>query len=274
VVDDNYTNRTVLNGVLVRWGMRPTAVDGGKAGLQALEIAKNLGRAFPLVLLDGQMPEMAGFAVAERIQKNPELAGATIMMLTSAGHLGDAARCRELGISAYLVKPIRPAELLEAICWAVRKSKSEEAATLVTRHTLREAQHRMKVLLVEDSPVNQKLAAALLQKRGFEVTPKENGKAALASLERESFDLILMDVQMPEVDGFEATRTIREREKSTGEHIPIIAITAHALKGDQERCLAAGMDAYISKPIRSSELFETIQRTLERCASANRARTG
>jgi len=132
----------------------------------------------------------------------------------------------------------------------------------------------MKVLLVEDSPVNQKLAAALLQKRGFEVTPKENGKAALASLERESFDLILMDVQMPEVDGFEATRTIREREKSTGGHIPIIAITAHALKGDQERCLAAGMDAYISKPIRSSELFETIQRTLERCASASRARTG
>ena len=266
VVDDNYTNRTLLNGMLVRWGMRPTAVDGGKAGLQALEIAKNLGRAFPLVVLDVQMPEMDGFAVAERIHKNPELAGATIMMLTSAGHLGDAARCRELGISAYLVKPIRPAELLEAICWAVRKSKSEEAATLVTRHTLREAQHRMKVLLVEDSPVNQKLAAALLQKRGFEVTPKENGKAALASLERESFDLILMDVQMPEVDGFEATRVIREREKSTGRHIPIIAITAHALKGDQERCLAAGMDAYISKPIRGSELFETIQRTLERCA--------
>jgi len=155
VVDDNSTNRRVLNRLLSRWGMKPTAVEGGKAALEALEIAKNTGHAFPLVLLDCQMPEMDGFAVAKRIHANPELAEATIMMLTSAGHLGDGARCRALGISAYLVKPIRPGELLEAICLVVHKSRSEKTATLITRHTLREVQHRMKVLLVEDNPVNQ-----------------------------------------------------------------------------------------------------------------------
>jgi two-component system, sensor histidine kinase and response regulator len=263
VVDDNYTNRRVLNGMLSRWGMKPTAVEGGRAALQALEIAKNVGHPFPLVLLDGQMPEMDGFTVAEQIQKNPELAGATIMMLTSAGHLGDAARCRDLGISAYLVKPIRQGELLDGICLVILKATPQAAAPLVTRHTLREVRHRIKVLLVEDNPVNQKLAIALLEKRGFGVTTAENGKIALAALQRESFDFVLMDVQMPEMDGLEATAAIREREKSTGGHIPIIAMTAHALKGDQERCLNAGMDAYLSKPIRTSELFETIERTLE-----------
>jgi two-component system sensor histidine kinase/response regulator len=265
VVDDNYTNRQVLNGMLSRWGMKPTAVEGGKAALQALEIAKNMGHPFPLVLLDGQMPEMDGFTVAEQIQRNPELAGATIMMLTSAGHLGDAARCRELGISAYLVKPIRSGELLDAICLVVQEPTPKAAVPLVTRHTLREVRHRIRVLLVEDNPVNQKLAAALLEKRGFGVTTTGNGKAALAALHRDPFDLVLMDLQMPEMDGLEATAAIRERERSTGGHIPIIAMTAHALKGDRERCLTAGMDAYVSKPIRTSELFETIERTVERC---------
>jgi CheY-like chemotaxis protein len=224
-----------------------------------------MGYQFPLVLLDGQMPEMDGFTVAEQIQRNPDLVGATIMMLTSAGHLGDAARCRELGISAYLVKPIRPAELLDAICLIVQKTAPKTAIPLVTRHILREIRHRTRVLLVEDTPVNQKLAVALLEKRGFGVTTAGNGKAALAALEREPFDLVLMDLQMPEMDGLEATSAIRDGEKSTGRHVPIIAMTAHALKGDQERCLAAGMDAYVSKPIRTSELFETIERTLERC---------
>lgn len=259
IVDDNYTNRRVLSGMLDRWGMKPTTAEGGKAALQALEIAKNVGRPFPLVLLDGQMPEMDGFTVAEHIRKNPQLAGATIMMLTSAGHLGDAARCRELGISAYLLKPIRPGELLEAICLVLQKAIPETSATLVTRHTLREVHRQLKVLLVEDNAVNQKLASALLERRGFQVKTTENGRVALAALEQGSFDLILMDVQMPEMDGFEATEIIREKEKHTGKHIPIIAMTAHALKGDQERCLAAGMDAYVSKPIRTSELMEAIE---------------
>jgi two-component system, sensor histidine kinase and response regulator len=265
VVDDNYTNRRVLGGLLVRWGMRPTAVEGGKAALQALEIAKSMGHSFPLVLLDGQMPVMDGFSVAADIQKNPDLAQATIMMLTSAGQLGDAARCRELGISAYLVKPIRPNELLDAICMVVQKSAPRAPVQLVTRHTLREERNRKKVLLVEDNQVNQKLAVALLEKRGFVVTVAENGRIALEALQKDPFDFVLMDVQMPEMDGLTATTTIREQEKSTGAHIPIIAMTAHSLQGDQERCLAAGMDGYVSKPIRTSELFETIESTLEAC---------
>jgi two-component system sensor histidine kinase/response regulator len=261
IVDDNFTNRRVLNGMLTRWGMKPTAVEGGRAALQALEVAKSTGRPFPLILLDGQMPEMDGFTLAERIKKDPELVGATIMMLTSAGHLGDAARCRELGISAYLVKPIRQGELLQAIC-NVLNLAAQKQAPLVTRHTLREARNRSRVLVVEDNAVNQTLAVRLLEKRGYIVSVAGDGRQALAALEKEDFDVVLMDVQMPEMDGFEATAAIRETEKSTGVHIPIIAMTAHALKGDEERCLSAGMDAYISKPIRTNELFATIESVL------------
>ena len=261
IVDDNFTNRKVLNGMLARWGMKPTAVEGGRVALQALEIAKSTGRPFPLILLDGQMPEMDGFTLAENIKKDPDLVGATIMMLTSAGHLGDAARCRELGISAYLVKPIRQGELLQAICNVLHLA-TEKQAPLVTRHTLREARNRSRVLLVEDNKVNQTLALRLLEKRGYNVSVAGDGRQALAALEREQFDIVLMDVQMPEMDGFQATAAIRDRERSTGTHIPIIAMTAHALKGDEDRCLSAGMDAYISKPIRTIELFAKIEKTL------------
>ena len=259
IVDDNFTNRRVLQGMLSRWGMRPTAVEGGRAALQALQIAKNTGRPFPLILLDGQMPQMDGFTLAEQIQRDPELVGATIMMLASAGHLGDAARCRELGISAYLVKPIRQAELLDAICHVLRKAPQEMAVRLTTRHTLREAKNRSLVLLAEDNAVNQTLAARLLEKRGYAVSVVGDGRAAIAALEKDSFDIVLMDVQMPHMDGFEATAAIRAKEKLTGGHIPIIAMTAHALKGDEERCLSAGMDGYVSKPIRTGELFAAIE---------------
>ena len=261
IVDDNFTNRKVLTGMLTRWGMKPTAVEGGGAALQALEVAKSTGRPFPLILLDGQMPEMDSFTLAERIKKDPDLVGATIMMLTSAGHLGDAARCRELGISAYLVKPIRQVELLQGIC-NVLNLATQKKAPLVTRHTLREAGSRSRVLLVEDNLVNQTLAVRLLEKRGYIVSVAGDGRQALATLEKKEFDVVLMDVQMPEMDGFEATAAIRETERSTGKHIPIIAMTAHVLKGDEDRCLFAGMDAYLSKPIRTIELFATIEKVL------------
>ena len=260
IVDDNFTNRRVLQGMLNRWGMRPTAVEGGRAALQALEIAKSTGRAFPLILLDGQMPEMDGFTLAELIQKDPELVGAAIMMLTSAGHVGDAARCRELGISAYLVKPVRQGELLDSIRHVLQKTPEKRPAPLVTRHTLRETQNRVKILLAEDNAVNQTLALRLLEKRGYAVSIAGDGQAALSALEKEPFDVVLMDIQMPNMDGFQATAAIREAEKSTGGHIPIIAMTAHALKGDEERCIAAGMDAYISKPIRTTELYAAIEK--------------
>jgi signal transduction histidine kinase/CheY-like chemotaxis protein len=262
VVDDNFTNRRVLHGMLSRWGMRPTAVDGGRAALQAIEVAQNAGRPFPLILLDGQMPEMDGFTLAEHIKKDSQLVKATIMMLTSAGHLGDAARCRELGISAYLVKPIRQSELLSAICQLLDKTAQEEPAILVTRHTLREEKNRVRILLVEDNAINQTLAVRLLEKRGYSVSVAADGQAGVEAFDAGGFDLVLMDIQMPRMDGFEATAAIREKEKGTGGHIPIVAMTAHALVGDQERCLAAGMDGYITKPIRTVELFNIIEKML------------
>ena len=270
IVDDNFTNRRVLEGMLRRWGMRPTAVESGRAALQALQVAKSTGRPFPLILLDGQMPEMDGFAVAEIIHKDPTLVGAVIMMLTSAGQVGDAARCRELGISAYLVKPVRRGELLEGICALLQKAPEKKPEQLVTKHTLRESRNRCRILLAEDNLVNQKLALRLLEKRGFEVTVAADGQMAVNEFEKGGFDVVLMDVQMPNMDGFQATAAIREREKSGCGHIPIIAMTAHALKGDQERCIAAGMDAYISKPIRTTELYATIENCLD-LADTNRA---
>ena len=259
VVDDNHTNRKVLCGMLSRWGLQPTAAGNGREALIALEQAHEAGTPFPLILLDGQMPEMDGFAVAEAIKERPHLAAATIMMLTSAGRPGDGARCRELGIAAYLLKPVSQRDLLQAILQARHAAATPQAAMLVTRHSLREARSHAHILLVEDNAVNQKLALRLLEKRGYRVTVAGDGREALAALEKQRFDLILMDVQMPEMDGFQATRAIREREKASGEHIPIVAMTAHAMKGDQERCLAAGMDAYVAKPIRAGEFYAKVQ---------------
>jgi signal transduction histidine kinase/DNA-binding response OmpR family regulator len=262
IVDDNFTNRRVLHGMLSRWGMKPTAVDGGRAALQAIEVAENAGFPFPLILLDGQMPEMDGFTLAEYIQRNSQLLNATIMMLTSAGHLGDAARCRELGISAYLVKPIRQGELLEAICRLLNKTPQKQPAPLITRHTLREERNRVRILLAEDNAVNQTLAVRILEKRGYSVAVAPDGQSAVDAYRSGGFELVLMDIQMPGMDGYEATAAIRELEKQKGCHIPIVAMTAHALVGDQERCIAAGMDGYVSKPIRTSELFAVIERML------------
>jgi signal transduction histidine kinase/CheY-like chemotaxis protein len=262
IVDDNFTNRRVLHGMLSRWGMKPTAVDSGRAALEAIEISTNAGTPFPLILLDSQMPEMDGFTLTEHIQKGSHSLHATIMMLTSAGHLGDAARCRELGISAYLVKPIRQGELLDAICRVLDQTEQKHAAPLVTRHTLREEKCRVRILLAEDNAVNQILAVRILEKRGHVVTVAEDGQAAVEALLAGTFELVLMDLQMPRMDGLEATAAIRDREKLTGGHIPIVAMTANALVGDREKCLASGMDGYVSKPIRTSELFAAIELAL------------
>ncbi len=268
VVDDNATNRRILENILIGWQMRPTTADGEKAARSAMEQAKEAGNPFPLILLDAQMPGIDGFALAERIRQNPQLAGAVIMMLTSAGQRGDAARCRELGIAAYLTKPIKESELLEAIQIALgARSQKEARPVLIARHALREGRQRLRILLAEDNAVNQTLAARLLEKRGHTVTVVPDGKEAVAALERQSFDLVLMDVQMPQMDGFGVTAVIREKEEATGAHIPIIAMTAHAMKGDEERCIAAGMDAYVSKPIQPIELFETLEALTQSVAS-------
>jgi PAS domain S-box-containing protein len=261
VVDDNATNRQILLKMLSNWHTNPTAVDSGAGAIIALREAHGLGRIYPLILLDAQMPEMDGFALVESIRKNPEWKIATIMMLSSDGQRGDAKRCRELGVAACLTKPVRHGELLDAILAALGTRPARETApTLVTPHSLRENSGHLRILLVEDNAVNQLLAVRLLEKSGHTVAVAGNGKEALATLEKQSFDLVLMDVQMPEMDGFEATAAIRGLEKESGNHLPIIAMTAHAMVGDRERCIEAGMDDYITKPIRTEELIEVLAR--------------
>jgi signal transduction histidine kinase/DNA-binding response OmpR family regulator len=257
VVDDNRTNRGILEGMLKRWEMRPTSVEGGEEALGQLSFAREAGDPYGLILTDMHMPKMDGFGLVERIRQSPQLATATIMMLTSAGHRGDAARCQELGVAAYLLKPIRQSELREAIARALGAKEQEGVIPLITRFSLhdeREPSEFLSVLLVEDNAVNQRLAARLLEKRGHRVVVAANGREAVAALENKVFDLVFMDVQMPEMDGLEATAAIRKKEQLSGNHQPVIALTAHAMKGDQERCLAAGMDGYLSKPIRPQEL--------------------
>jgi PAS domain S-box-containing protein len=267
VTDDNRTNRRILEGMLKRWEMKPTSVDDGEKALMELSSALEAGEPYGLILTDMHMPKMDGFALIERIRQLPELSTAIIMMLTSVGHRGDAARCQELGIAAYLLKPIRQSELREAIARVLGARDQNGAIPLITRYSLGDALEPMaalRVLVAEDNTVNQRLATRLLEKRGHRVTITSNGREAVEALANHSFDLVLMDVQMPEMDGFEATAAIREKEKHNGVHIPIIALTAHAMKGDRERCLAAGMDGYLSKPIRSQELDEILETYLAR----------
>ena len=274
VVDDNRTNRRILEGMLQRWQMQATSVDGGAAALAQLSAAREAGAPFGLVLTDMHMPDMDGFALVEQIRQRPELATATIMMLTSAGHRGDAARCQELGVSAYLLKPIRQSELREAVARVLGAREHDGAIPLITRFSLQDAREPdayLSVLLAEDNLINQRLAVRLLEKRGHRVVVAATGLEALKALEKESFDLVLMDVQMPEMDGLEATVAIREKEKSTGVHQPVVALTAHAMKGDREKCLALGMDGYLTKPIRPQELDELLEIYVARRTGARSA---
>jgi PAS domain S-box-containing protein len=267
VVDDNRTNRRILDGMLVCWQMKPTSVEGGREALAELSAAREAGEPYRLILTDMHMPLMDGFALVEQIRNSPELSTATIMMLTSAGHRGDAARCQELGVSAYLLKPIRQSELREAVARVLGASRQEGAIPLVTRFSLQDAREPnafLSVLIAEDNLVNQRLAVRLLEKRGHQVAVAATGIEALKALEKEKFDLVLMDVQMPEMDGLEATMAIRQKEKGSGFHQPIVALTAHAMKGDREKCLAAGMDGYLTKPIRPQELDHLLATYLPR----------
>jgi PAS domain S-box-containing protein len=269
VVDDNRTNRRILEGMLGRWEMKSVAVEDGEGALVQLSAAREAGEPFALILTDMHMPKMNGFSLIERIRQRPELSTATIMMLTSAGHRGDAARCQELGISAYLLKPIRQSELREAIARVLGGREAIGAIPLITRFSVQDAREPaafLRVLLAEDNAVNQKLAVRLLEKRGHSVAVAGNGREALEALEKESFDLVFMDVQMPEMDGLEATAAIREKEKGGGQHQPIIALTAHAMKGDREKCIAGGMDGYLTKPIRPLELDEILDEYVSRRA--------
>ena len=260
VVDDNAVNRHILSAQLAGFGLDPTAVDGGGAAIEALRRAEVEGRPFKLLMLDARMPSMDGFAVAEQIADRPELAGCTIMMLTSGGQHGDVERCRALNIAAYLTKPISPDHLFDAICRVL--GPNVPAAAAVTPRSasgLGAAVRRQRVLLAEDNVVNQKVAVGLLSKRGHEVTVAANGREALDALTQSRFDVVLMDVQMPVMSGLEATSEIRRRESGTGGRTRIIAMTAHTMAGDRESCLDAGMDGYVSKPVKPAELFAAVE---------------
>ena len=261
VVDDNATSRVILAELLAQWHMRVTTIDNGVEALKLLHQGRMQSKAYDLIVVDLHMPEMDGFMLAEQIHADSELSGMPIVLQTSGGQRGDAARCKEFGVGAYLTKPIKPSELLEAISVLLNMSPpqaSEEAS--VTPFGLKEGPSRLRVLLAEDNQVNQTLAVRLMEKRGYTVVVANNGKEAVERWEQEMFDLVLMDVQMPEMNGFEATAAIRALEAESSGHIPIIAMTAHAMKGDQDRCLAAGMDGYTAKPIRVKDFFETIER--------------
>ncbi|MGB7585744.1 MAG: response regulator, partial [Terriglobales bacterium] len=259
VVDDNDINRRILRDMALRWKMRPTAVASGAEALAVLKAAHDKGEPFRIILTDGRMPGMDGFEFAAAVQHDSALAGPDILMLTSAGQPGEGARCRDLGIAAYLLKPVLRDDLLAALLTALGKHTPAGAtATLVTRHSLREAPRPLHILVAEDNPVNEAVIVRVLEKMGHARTVAHNGREALALATGGKFDLVFMDVQMPEMDGLAATAAIREHEKKTRNHLPIFAMTAHAMKGDREQCLAAGMDGYIAKPVRLSDIQKTL----------------
>jgi two-component system, sensor histidine kinase and response regulator len=259
VVDDNRTNRRILQEMLLNWGMKPILAESGASALVAVSALQSTSAVLPLILIDAHMPEMDGFAFVQEIMQVAELRNTAIIMLTSSGQPGDARRCREMGLAAYLTKPISQPELFDAISLALSRTKKLPSAK-VTEEPSSGNFGPLRILLAEDNLVNQRLTALLLEKRGHHVTVASNGNHAIAALERAEFDVVLMDVQMPELNGLEATKTIRRKEMmGSGRHVPIIAMTAHAMKGDRDACLAAGMDGYLSKPIRASDLFKAVE---------------
>lgn len=259
IVDDNATNRLILEEMTRNWGMHPTAVENAHEAISMLRQAQEAGDRIPLVLSDVNMPEVDGLTLTEWIRQAPTLADTTVIILTSGTHIDDLKRCEELAVAAHLMKPVKQSELLGVIEMSLGGATvgAEEAEAPAGKP--QGELPPLNVLLVEDSLVNQKLAVALMEKHGHSVMVANNGKEAVAAIASQQFDVVLMDVEMPEMDGFEATSVIRVKERQTGEHIPIIAMTAHAMKGDRERCLEAGMDDYVSKPIRSRQLFETLE---------------
>lgn len=259
VVDDNALNRRLLKELLENWGMQVKTVAGGPEAIKQLEHLIDQDGQLPLLISDVNMPGMDGFELVQILRASPALRRLEIIMLTSGGRPGDMARCEELGVQSHLMKPVKQSELLNAVLEAVgQRRTASPPCTEIELPTL-ENFPTLNILLVEDGKANQRLARALLEKCGHTVTIANNGQEGIEFWKQNSFDLILMDVQMPVLDGFSATQQIRDQEKETGQHIPIIAMTARAMKGDREKCLAAGMDGYVPKPVRKATLYEAIE---------------
>ncbi|HLX41779.1 MAG TPA: response regulator [Bryobacteraceae bacterium] len=259
IVDDNSTNRLILVQTLSKWGINVTAAESGPAALAAFEDSIARGAPFHLAILDVQMPSMDGFELAGRIRSLPESCVTAMIVLSSSGQQSDTVRCKELGIAGYLQKPVKRADLLNCIHMALGAARDE---TLVPVIPQPQPETGRRILLAEDNTVNQRLALRLLERQGHSVVIVSNGRQAVDAVDSESFDVVLMDVQMPEMDGLQATALIREKERAHGTRIPIIALTAHAMKGDRERCIAAGMDGYLSKPIQAEELYAAIPQAI------------
>ena len=263
VVDDNGTNRRIIDKMLSSRGLETTLADSGPAALEALKQAAENGNPFPLVVLSIHMAGMDGFALTQRIRANPRISGTNIALLTTCFQRGEADRCRDLGVSAYLVKPVGELELLEAIGrMSQTASRMEAGPDQTPRQPVQNGEPRLRFVVVDDNPVNRLVATRMIENRNHTVKAASNGLEALEMLEREDFDCMLIDVQMPIMDGLEATAAIRNKERTSGGHLPIIAMTAHAMSGDRERCLAAGMDDYLAKPIKATEVFAAIGRVL------------
>jgi len=268
IVDDNETNRIILVDMLLKWGMRVESAENAEAAISILKLGLDEARPFALIITDLHMPLVDGFGLVEALKRDPLLAAIPIVFLTSSGQPAQRARSRELGVVALLTKPVQPSELLDAVLGALSPATSEELPQQPLKLLSQGKEAGMKVLLAEDNAVNRTLAKKLLEKHGHAVVLAENGRQALETLDREDVDMILMDVQMPVMDGLEAIALIRKKEAGSGTHLPIIALTAHAMKGDRERCLAAGADDYLTKPIHSPALFAALGRIRDSISSA------
>jgi CheY-like chemotaxis protein len=266
IVDDNRTNRFILEQMLFAWGLKITAVDSADGALRAMREALRQGRPYKLVLTDNHMPGMDGFELVQRMKESPDLATAAVMMLTSDDYHDSARRCRNMGIDSHLIKPVKQSELLAVIRKVLAPSHDVEQGP---PPVLAVPSGKLLVLLAEDNLVNQRLAVRLLERMGHEVVVAQTGREALDKFRNNAFDLVLMDVQMPEMDGFAATEAIRKWEHGRQKHVPVIAMTAHAMKGDRESCLEAGMDGYIAKPASREELQQAIEAVMKASVAAS-----
>ncbi|HZL63825.1 MAG TPA: response regulator [Thermoleophilia bacterium] len=276
-VDDNATNRRVVAGMLENWRCRHTEVDAAGPALDALHAARAAGDPYRVVILDMMMPEMDGEALGEAIKADPELAGSELVMMTSMGSRGDAGRLEALGFAAYLTKPVKQSQLFDCLMVVLsrreRRGQTPVTPRIITRHALADRdKRRVRILLAEDNQINQRVALKTLEKLGYRADAVDNGVDALHALAERRYDLVLMDVQMPRMDGIEATRRIRDEASDVKDHnVPIVALTAHAMAEDREVCLAAGMNDYLSKPIRPDELAATLTRWTGRRVEAEPA---
>jgi CheY-like chemotaxis protein len=264
IVDDNETNRVILQEMTHSWGMSPQVAPGVDEAIQLLDEARQQGAPFEIILTDMYMPKRNGFDLIEWVRNSPHYADVTVMILSSGPTPEHRSRAEELRVASYLTKPIKQSTLLDAIATAFGPADAPQEDFAPMPAADRSSIGTLRMLLADDNPVNQMTATTMLEKLGHEVVVANNGLEVIQQLEQHEFDIVFMDVQMPEMDGMTATAIIRENEESSGAHVPIVAMTAHAMKGDKEKCLAAGMDDYVSKPVRRKALAEVVDRIAER----------